>query len=58
MSNNKWICTEEQLDSVNRGKLCPACLSNNVKCVGANPDLTNLNAAYDCLDCGEMWEGY
>ncbi len=53
-----WNFAEEQRDAVCKGEICPHCLQTNVKHVGNNPDGMNLNAAYDCLDCGEQWEGY
>ena len=49
---------ESQRDAVCKGELCPQCLGKNVKYVGCVPDGLNMNAAYDCLDCGSKWEGY
>ncbi len=53
-----WTFTEEQRDSVCKGERCPACGGSNIKGVGSNPTPTEINAAYDCQDCGEQWEGY
>ena len=58
-SNSKnWKFTEEQRPAVCNGELCPACLSDNVMHVGDNPDGMHTNSAYDCMNCGEQWEGY
>lgn len=53
-----WKFKEEQRDAVCKGLLCPKCLSSNIKEVGANPDGRAMNYAYDCVSCGEQWEGY
>jgi hypothetical protein len=58
MAQEDWKFTEEQRDLVCEGKLCPRCLSTNVREVTHNPDLINLNIGYDCDDCQEQWEGY
>lgn len=58
MSKVYWIFREDQRDAVCKGELCPACLRENVVCVGSNCDMMNMNLAFDCKDCGEQWEGY
>lgn len=54
----EWSKSEEILEKASRGEICPRCLSENIKQVGSNPDLLQMNMAYDCQDCGEPWEGY
>lgn len=58
MDKKTWKFPEEQRPAVCQGQLCPACLGTNIKCVGAAPDMINMNMAFDCQDCGEQWEGY
>ena len=50
--------TPKQAEQACEGKLCPQCLSTNVKKVGSNPDGIAMNYAYDCQDCPAKWEGY
>lgn len=56
--DKEWIFTEDQRDAVCKGELCPRCLGKNIKCAGAVPDGIHLNMGFDCLECGEQWEGY
>lgn len=58
MPQEDWIFKEEQRDTVCKGELCPRCLSSNIETVGVVPDNRGTNAAFDCRNCGEMWEGY
>ena len=58
MSHEEWTFAEEQRNAVCEGEMCPRCLSTNVILTGHSYDMINLNAAYDCADCGEQWEGY
>lgn len=58
MNSNWKHNTPEQIDLASQGKLCPACGSSDVKCVGSVPDGINMNYAYDCQACKEQWEGY
>lgn len=50
--------SEKDKDRVSRGLQCPGCSSILVRLVGYNPDGINTNAAYDCLKCPAIWEGY
>ena len=56
--NPDWIFEEHQRDAVCEGKLCPKCLSEDVKEIGCAPDGMNMNYAYRCQSCEETWEGY
>lgn len=58
MTENDWIFTEDQRDSVCKGELCPKCLSTKVQATGAVPDGINMNMAFRCEDCDSFWEGY
>ena len=41
------------------GKRCLKCnTTKGIKCVGACPDLTQMNYRYDCTKCGNEWEGF
>lgn len=59
VSNWRDSCSEKEQIAVSDGKLCPnpKCKSTNITCMGANPDGTTMNFAYDCADCGTEWEG-
>lgn len=58
MSEKEWIFTEDQRDDVCKGKLCPKCLSSDIKYAGCAPDFMNTNNGWNCQKCGEKWEGY
>ena len=60
MSSFTWhpTITKKQKEKACKGKICPQCLSTNVKCVGHAFDGINMNAAYDCQSCDAKWEGY
>lgn len=49
---------QRTLDMAAKGKLCPKCISKDVKLVGFNPDGIDMNCAYECKSCKYEWEGY
>ena len=60
MSWNRDEYTDDEWELVNIGKLCPnsECKSESTMCVGYAPDGVNVNAAFDCIACGQEWEGH
>lgn len=53
-----WNFTEDQLDWVCNGHLCPACLGTDITILGSAPDVVSNNVSYRCNTCKEEWEGY
>tara|TARA_Y100001968_G_C19060238_1_gene573429 strand:- start:100 stop:276 length:177 start_codon:yes stop_codon:yes gene_type:complete len=58
MSSEEWVFEEHERDDVCLGKMCPRCRSTDIVVITFNPTPYALNFGYDCIKCGEMWEGY